>query len=271
MNFIRKSRKLFLLIWVGSLAINNSSSIINSVERNILGSENIEKIYSPSADGKVAEKKVSSSKANKNKVKIKEKSNNFEAIIESDEINYTYGAVTSWSSCEPVKYLISSNTTEDEIDSVKTALEIIGQLKGLKFELIGEKDAVASQNWGRKIENNNFRPVLISFTDPSKTDMLGGSNAGATVVNRSGDNKNLIVSGAVAINRDAYMTLEEGFGGGMSRGNLLLHEFGHLVGLGHVDIDSALMNPVISGRTDKGFSEKAILSLSSNKARCERK
>lgn len=278
MNFIKKSRKIFLLIWISSLFIGNNSEIVSTMERALSSIQSKNEVLSRNrnieglnSESKISKKNVSSTKKSSKTVKIKEKSNQFNAIIESDEIQYTYGERASWSSCKPIKYLISTGTTEIEEASINEALAIIGELKGLKFEFAGRRDTVASQDWGRKLENNDYRPVLISFTTPSKTDMLGGSNAGATVVNRSGENLNLFVSGSVAINRNAYAGLDEGFGAGMSQGNLLLHEFGHLVGLGHVDIDSALMNPTISTRTDKGFSEKATLSISSNKARCEKK
>ena len=278
MNFIRKSRKIFLLIWVSSLFIGNNSEIVNTLERAVNGtqinnetSSSTRNIGGVKSESKISKKNGGTSAKKDHIVKIKEKSNQFNAIIESDEIKYTYGETASWSSCKPIRYLISTETTDIEENSIKEALGIIGELKGLKFEFAGRRDVVASQDWGRKLENNDYRPVLISFTVPSKTDMLGGSNAGATVVNRSGENLNLFVSGSVAINRIAYARLDEGFGAGMSQGNLLLHEFGHLVGLGHVDIDGALMNPTISTRTDKGFSEKATLSINSNKARCENK
>jgi hypothetical protein len=52
-------------------------------------------------------------------------------------------------------------------------------------------------------------------------------------------------TGAVALNSEQLDRYEPGFGEGMTHGSLILHELGHLVGLGHTDAADSLMNPKI--------------------------
>jgi hypothetical protein len=40
----------------------------------------------------------------------------------------------------------------------------------------------------------------------------------------------------------------------MTRGNLYLHELGHVLGLGHVDSDDELMHSVLGGGSPNGFA-----------------
>ena len=48
-------------------------------------------------------------------------------------------------------------------------------------------------------------------------------------------------------------TVKPGFGSGITRGNLLLHELGHVVGLQHTDDTDQIMNPVLLPRSASGY------------------
>jgi predicted Zn-dependent protease len=99
--------------------------------------------------------------------------------------------------------------------------------------------------------------------------MLGKNNAGGAVVNRFSDDLQLFVSGTVAININTYNNLKDGYSEGKSKGNLLLHEFGHLVGLDHVDDKSALMHPSINDLTENGLNSDESDVLHTFPASCK--
>ena len=61
-----------------------------------------------------------------------------------------------------------------------------------------------------------------------------------------------------------------GFGTGVRRGNLILHELGHVVGLNHVSNARLLMNPMLSSYTPNGYAagDSAGLTVVGRRAGC---
>lgn len=205
-------------------------------------------------------------KANKDQAELEKKE---AALILDPGIKFTYGSKTSWSSCKPIPYLLSKGTTQSQAELVASSIKTIGKSRGLSFVFVGYSKKIAHSNWGEGFTNGEYRPVLISFVKPSQTDLLGKSNAGGAVVNRFSDDLNLYVAGAVAFNINTYNSLGDGFSEGKSKGNLLMHEFGHLIGLDHVKKTSALMYPTINDRTENGLNDNELSSLRSFSATCK--
>jgi hypothetical protein len=52
-----------------------------------------------------------------------------------------------------------------------------------------------------------------------------------------------------------------GFGTGRHRANVLLHELGHVVGLGHYSNPGLQMNPSLTSRTPNGFAGGDLAGL----------
>jgi hypothetical protein len=80
-----------------------------------------------------------------------------------------------------------------------------------------------------------------------------------------------ITKGFVVIDTpDALRLLKPGFGPGLRRGNLLLHELAHAVGLGHVNNAKLAMNPSMSARSPNGYTpgDNAGLAKVGRKAGC---
>lgn len=189
--------------------------------------------------------------------------------IFDEGIKFTYGSKVSWSSCKAIPYVLSKGTTESQAELVASALKTMGGSRGLSFAFAGYSKKIAHQKWGEELTKGEYRPVLISFVKPAQTDLLGKNNAGGAVVNRSGEDSNLYVSGTVAFNLNTFNNLKDGFVGGKSKGNLLLHEFGHLIGLEHVKKTSALMNPNVNDGTENGLNDNELSSLRSFSATCK--
>ncbi|MBT0769014.1 matrixin family metalloprotease [Kineosporia sp. J2-2] len=62
------------------------------------------------------------------------------------------------------------------------------------------------------------------------------------------------VRGQVLLDATRIENLAEGFGAGLTRGNVVLHELGHVTGLGDAKKKGELMYPVLSKSTPDGFA-----------------
>jgi hypothetical protein len=131
---------------------------------------------------------------------------------------------------------------------------------------VGDKTGLSSTERGATTEipragsyARQSAEIIIAFTTPSKTSYLCGTadaigwNTASVLTWTSGTTRTCtaaIVKGFVAVNTAKLLpSYRAGFGTGPRRGNLLLHELGHLVGLGHVSNVALLMNPISSSST----------------------
>jgi hypothetical protein len=246
---------------------SNSTTISTSISNLVVGKSNItQSINTEGVKAETSSKgqaKTKSDKSEVNSVKV------ISEPISGSGIKFTHGSKASWSNCKAINYILTEGTTAPQAEMVASALKTMGKSRGLVFAFSGYSKEISRANWGEGFNNGTYRPVLISFIEPSQTDMLGKNNAGGAVVNRFSDDLQLFVSGTVAINIDVYNNLEDGYSEGKSKGNLLLHEFGHLVGLDHVDDKSALMHPSISDLTENGLNSKDSDVLHTFPASCK--
>ena len=71
-----------------------------------------------------------------------------------------------------------------------------------------------------------------------------------------------IMRGYVVVNSAMNSRFRSGFGSGTTRGEMLLHELGHVVGLNHVSSSSQLMYPVLIARTVASYKTGDLRGLS---------
>jgi len=80
-----------------------------------------------------------------------------------------------------------------------------------------------------------------------------------------------IVKGFVVVDTARLLrAYKANFGTGVRRGNLMMHELGHVVGLNHVSNVRLLMNPLLSSYSPKGYAvgDASGLTLVDSRAGC---
>ena len=172
------------------------------------------------------------------------------------------------------------------VRDVKKALGHLSKATGIKFAYKGKTNQMPrGANWQESMPSE----VLIAWTNPSKrayrSDKLSKSN-GRWVAGTGGYSfkgwghspstkkntqtgttetvwkwKGAIGRGFVVLNAAQDKVFKPGFGSGVTRGNLLLHELGHVVGLSHVNSKSSIMYPVIISRSKAGYRSGDLAGL----------
>lgn len=164
------------------------------------------------------------------------------------------------------------------IRDAKNALKHLSKATGIKFRYRGKTRYIPrGSNWQASMPSE----VVIAWTNPNKrayrSDKLtrssgrwvagtggysfkGWGHSPTTKKNsKTGKSetvwkwKGAIGRGFVVLNANQDKVFKPGFGRGVTRGNLLLHELGHVAGLSHVNSKSSLMYPVLISRSKAGY------------------
>lgn len=171
----------------------------------------------------------------------------------------------AYNPCKKIEVVINPDGAPDDYrDLVETAAERISDASGLKFDILGETDERPSPD--REIENNphygpGWAPVLVAWSDNDETPELAGEVAGlggSTAVTIRG--RKVYVTGVVTLDSEAFDEISHRLNGRPQAQAIVDHEFGHLVGLDHVNDSGELMYSENIGRTSWGPGDKAGLS-----------
>jgi hypothetical protein len=162
------------------------------------------------------------------------------------------GSVTRWNPCSGAIHVRVNPALggAGALTDAQTALAAISKATGLRFVYDGTTTFVPNTT------NSGAQPAAIVIAWAPAGAGAGKSNyyqAGAvgeggwrsSGLSNDGGNTWIwkITQGFVVI--DPAVKLTGGFGNGQSRGSLLLHELGHVAGLGHTNDTSQVMYPVL--------------------------
>ena len=146
-----------------------------------------------------------------------------------------------YSPCQPIRVVVNPDGAPGDYDElVDTAIEHTSGATGLKFERVGLTDDRTFED--RYSEHGEQPPVIVAWSTEDEVHQLEGNVAGiggSTAVSR-GTGPRRYVTGIVVLDRatfDTFGPLDHGTAQG-----IIDHEFGHLVGLGHVDDRGEIMN-----------------------------
>jgi hypothetical protein len=155
------------------------------------------------------------------------------------------GTPARWNPCGEVRYRVNDEAApEDSERDLAEALRRITYETGLRFRRLGETKQVPGSPAFRYDAD-----VVVAWAHAKESRYLGGTTAGVGGFERPVRGKGgrpRIVRGFVVLDTDLMNAMPEGYGAGRTRGQALLHELGHLVGLDHVTADRQIMRPVLA-------------------------
>lgn len=162
------------------------------------------------------------------------------------------GRPVGYDPCKPIRYQVNTvGAPPDWRELVDTAIARTEQATGLVFEDAGITD---DRDFFERRTSllDRPKPVLIGWADDVEESELSGTVAGlggSTTGTPSGLGRTHFVTGSVLLDRDAFAAGADDPARRAVRQAIVDHEFGHLVGLDHVEDPRELMNPEVAATT----------------------
>ena len=158
------------------------------------------------------------------------------------------GSPVTWDPCQPIHYVVRPN---GEIPGgqvmLDQAIAEISKETGLFFMDDGTTSEAPSTDrnpYQPDRYGQTWAPVLISWSDSNEYPALQGDVVGLGGPITVGGKDPRIVSGEVVFDASDMTQVEGAPQGATFDYDVMLHELGHLVGLGHIDDPGEVMNPV---------------------------
>ncbi|MCU1595164.1 MAG: hypothetical protein JWO12_2556 [Frankiales bacterium] len=178
------------------------------------------------------------------------------------------GSVSRWNPCDgPIHVRVNAGKAPaGALADVTTALAALGKATGLSFVYDGATSFVPTH------ANSSSQParLVIAWAPPGtgagQSDYYGAGAVGEGGWRSSGSSSDggttwkwQIVQGFVVV--DPSVSLASGFGTGITRGALLLHELGHVVGLNHTGDTSQVLYPTLRSATVGSYGAGDLTGL----------
>jgi len=194
-------------------------------------------------------------------------------------------AVARWNPCQKaVTYRVNttysgstSSARLHALSDVKAAFARLSKATGMTFRYAGSTTSIpkdsGSVNWAARESSGEIYVAWVKqTTSGGYSDLLGQSGSGWAAGSggyaykfwKVGSDpwRGVTGRGFVVLDSAQNSKFASGFGSGTTRGDLLLHELGHVVGLNHVTTKAQVMYPTIQPKSASGYSSGDALGLS---------
>lgn len=158
------------------------------------------------------------------------------------------------------------------IKEVRAAFSVLGRATGITFRYLGTTTVVPTgTTWSESLGDAEIVVAWVRQGSRSST-LLGRAGAGYAAGTGGFAYKTwtwpvgsapqaAIGRGFVVLNAAVVTSFTAGFGAGSTRGQLLLHELAHVVGLKHVSSAAQLMYPVLVPRATSAYRPGDVAGL----------
>jgi hypothetical protein len=193
--------------------------------------------------------------------------------------------VLRWNPCQAIHYRVNTRyAPPGALADVREAVARVSKATGATFTYDGTTSAIPTSSYGKAFTPGKAAPpVVFAWAAPGRgagrSDLLSkdaeqvgvGYHQAFWWTDRTGRRHDWrIVTGAAVFNT-AHNSLPGGFGSGRpTRGQLILHEFGHVMGLMHVDDPSQIMYPRMGKESSFGAGDLAGLRKLGRSSGCIR-
>jgi hypothetical protein len=167
----------------------------------------------------------------------------------------------TYSPCEAIHFVVDDELAPaDARGLVHAAVTEISAHTGLVFVF----DGITDEQPTRRLEPRDEGPALISWSSPEAVPGLAGDVAGlggSTSRLQGTSGRERYVSGQVVLDAPQFEEILHRPGGRRIARAIILHELGHLVGLGHVEDPTQLMSEHNEGVLEFADGDRRGLAL----------